>query len=441
MPSPGPFLPFAGLQLIHEDTGKLEPLLGDGDIRGSLEPACDEIYSPRSREGECCMQRSDHRRGGDIKLWSDAALATTSASIPSRRRLEAASAARGASRDFVRDFVNRQSVDASKVAHLKVRIGAALDSALSSGLLSRTIDANAGRSEVSHLQSAIAVALDRALRTREFSGAVAMVAAEQDIHADPPIPSEPPASSIFEDCAWKDPPPAPAWLSRSLSASKSCGERKIKTSASQLDWNEANHVYLHIYDFSEWTRIPGVPLHHVGVEVYRCEYYFSNTGVGICSPGANSLYLYREAISLGQTSLSRKEWRLALVDLRAEWSSGAYARLGSNCQDFVLAVCDILGVSDRVPSAYRRFAEFGEFIHETHSGASDMVNQAFRNLAPSETCKPRMCEYEDLHQKPQKSFLRSWLCGRPCSNIEMPHESYAAERIVSTIDEKVVYII
>lgn len=327
-------------------------------------------------------------------------------------------------------------------------------------------------------QDPLALALEEDMLSRFRSGMEAVPASPPrilwrdfvdrdptDRDKDPPIPSDPTASSIFQESSSELPqeppvlpglPPAPTWLSASRSApsivspqrpvDEPSGEPQPQVSGIQ---QEGNPVTLHVYSLSEWTRLSGLPIFHLGVEVFRCEYYFSRDGIALCPPGHHGGHRYREAVPLGLTSMSRREWRRALAILRLEWPQGAYERIGCNCQDFVVAVSDVLGVGGNLPAKYCRCAELDQILPSSVVSASGVFTEALRNLVPS-PCSLTQREHEEaypLGPEARRSHSDFGLCGGPCSQVQLRQSGLGVEKLIcgdgspTNRRNRVVYII
>lgn len=161
--------------------------------------------------------------------------------------------------------------------------------------------------------------------------------------------------------------------------------------ASQRKAPGAN-VVLRVYDLADVTRRTGLPIFHLGVEVYRREYYYSSKGITYCNPcrkygerrgkakprGICYCWchaLFREGVPLGRTKLSRREVLQVVHDLcRDEWQAEAYSPLGQNCQTFAVKFCERLGLPEGcIPAKYSRFAELEDFQSTVHNVTSSLM--------------------------------------------------------------------
>jgi len=141
------------------------------------------------------------------------------------------------------------------------------------------------------------------------------------------IPEDPAAASIFSNSA-EDIPPAPSWLQMSSPARSSPSKpvspakQTLAARSQQAEGDvqtSGSPVVLHVYELSEWTRLSGLPIFHLGVEVFRCEYFFTREGISLCPPAHHGGHQYKEAVQLGRTKLSRREWRRALAAMKLDW--------------------------------------------------------------------------------------------------------------------------
>jgi hypothetical protein len=123
---------------------------------------------------------------------------------------------------------------------------------------------------------------------------------------------------------------------------------------------EGSDVTLQVYDLSSWTRASQLPIFHLGVQVYRLEYFFCSRGIQTCMPSANKGHIFRESLRVGKTSLTLRQIRHVVQHLREVWSKNSYRILGRNCQTFAVAFCNELGLQDCVPPEYCRFSEIDD---------------------------------------------------------------------------------
>lgn len=121
-------------------------------------------------------------------------------------------------------------------------------------------------------------------------------------------------------------------------------------------------VTLQVYNFASWTRRSGLPIFHLGVEVYQEEHFYSVGGIDFCEPRGYSSMVHHESVPMGRTSLNRVAVFRVLRDMRQEWLPGEYALVGRNCQDFAVAFCRALGVHESMPAECCRFSNMNEMV-------------------------------------------------------------------------------
>lgn len=163
-------------------------------------------------------------------------------------------------------------------------------------------------------------------------------------------------------------------------------------SRSTRKWNNSirdigSDVILHVYDLTPWTRASQLPFFHLGVQVYRLEYFFCCLGIQSCAPTQNTGHVFKESVFLGRTSFGLREVLRALRELGTEWTADTYNLLGHNCQSFVVAFCRLLGLGDPVPKQYSRFsgiADLPSALSGILAGAATLLTaQPFLNcIAP-----------------------------------------------------------
>jgi len=144
-------------------------------------------------------------------------------------------------------------------------------------------------------------------------------------------------------------------------------------------------VILHIYDLTNWTRASNIPVYHLGVQVYRLEYFFCCLGIQTCMPGRNKGHIFRESVNVGRINLPLQKVRAVVQRLRKEWRMESYRILGRNCQTFATSFCEELGLRDCVPAEYCRFSE----LESLRSQVSSLVDGAAA-LLPRMPQRPSM---------------------------------------------------
>lgn len=118
-----------------------------------------------------------------------------------------------------------------------------------------------------------------------------------------------------------------------------------------------SEVFLHVYDLHPLTRLAGLSIFHVGVEVHGCEVSYGASGLHWGHPGCMGPG-HREVLPLGPTRLTKQEVVRLGALLSKDWSGSSYKLLSKNCQTFCLEFCRSLGVPKVVPAEYVRFAHW-----------------------------------------------------------------------------------
>lgn len=124
-------------------------------------------------------------------------------------------------------------------------------------------------------------------------------------------------------------------------------------------------VTVHVYDtqvarvdskvIQEYT---GLPIYHVGVEVYQQEFSFSPDGILVVMPGQYNPKLHKVALPVGTIRLTNRQVLDILDQFRTTWRGDAYRLVGFNCQTFALQFCKCMGCdTSKVPPEYVRFAD------------------------------------------------------------------------------------
>lgn len=124
--------------------------------------------------------------------------------------------------------------------------------------------------------------------------------------------------------------------------------------------SQSSEVHLHVYDLDRITRMSGLAVYHLGIEVYGFEHFYSVKGILCCKPGGHEAHVHKEVVPLGPTPLGAQGVLRELQELSRDWQGKDYSVLGRNCQTFAVALCERLGLgTECIPAAYRRQAEFG----------------------------------------------------------------------------------
>lgn len=140
-------------------------------------------------------------------------------------------------------------------------------------------------------------------------------------------------------------------------------------------------VTLHIYNLgtsnktqavNNLLRKIGTGAFHCGVEVYGCEWSYSDitrapgekvegTGLFCSTPRHCEGHSYCESIPMGKTSMSEGEIMALLSLLKMEWPVDAYSTLRKNCCHFCEEFCQRLGVGS-IPGWVKNLAGAGAAI-------------------------------------------------------------------------------
>jgi len=124
-------------------------------------------------------------------------------------------------------------------------------------------------------------------------------------------------------------------------------------------------VFLHLYDLNEtFCRMNNVGVDmlgfggalHVGVEVLGSEWSYGMKGVSVSSPKQNQHYSYRQTVSMGRTTLKRREIVGIILSLQEQWCGADYDVFSRNCASFCSSLCEQLGVGE-LPAWVTRLPE------------------------------------------------------------------------------------
>lgn len=156
-------------------------------------------------------------------------------------------------------------------------------------------------------------------------------------------------------------------------------------------------VFLHVYDvansaspktnsvilqlnklFKDGIGLGGI--FHSAIEVYdKTEWSFGycviGSGVFECPRTKNPMYIFRESLSLGYTSLSSSRVKEILTELSSEWPGYSYDVLSKNCNHFCNEFCEKLEV-EKLPAWVNRFANAGETAVEAAETTMRQLKQA-----------------------------------------------------------------
>mmetsp|Transcript_48427 Transcript_48427/g.123253 ORF Transcript_48427/g.123253 Transcript_48427/m.123253 type:complete len:223 (+) Transcript_48427:57-725(+) len=124
-------------------------------------------------------------------------------------------------------------------------------------------------------------------------------------------------------------------------------------------------VVLHVYDTEvvgvdskRLSTFSGLPIFHVGVEIYNQEFCFCTEGIVTHKPGHYDAPRHRCALQVGTVEMSHQQVLEQLSTFRKKYAGEHYAIVGFNCQTFALEVCKCLGLNEMcIPPEYVRFAK------------------------------------------------------------------------------------
>eukprot|EP00450_Noctiluca_scintillans_P006077 CAMPEP_0194481866 /NCGR_PEP_ID=MMETSP0253-20130528/4086_1 /TAXON_ID=2966 /ORGANISM="Noctiluca scintillans" /LENGTH=222 /DNA_ID=CAMNT_0039321373 /DNA_START=29 /DNA_END=697 /DNA_ORIENTATION=+ len=134
-------------------------------------------------------------------------------------------------------------------------------------------------------------------------------------------------------------------------------------------------VYLNVYDLDAMTASfndfmlrwnAGLGTFHCGVEVLGEELYFAygdtdDSGVIISAvPRSHPVHIYRETLSMGESTLSEHGITSAIVQIMNEWPANSYHPITRNCVAFAEVLLLMLEVPDAFPEWVRGAAEVGK---------------------------------------------------------------------------------
>ena len=131
----------------------------------------------------------------------------------------------------------------------------------------------------------------------------------------------------------------------------------------------ASQVVLHVYDMAwvnEYIAWAGLGVFHSGLVVNGDEYTFgghpeASTGVFSAPPGEAPGCVFRQAILLGESSLSHTQIRDTISSLSASFLGSDYNLLTNNCNHFTDALATAL-TGQHIPAWVNRLATLGSWL-------------------------------------------------------------------------------
>jgi len=140
-------------------------------------------------------------------------------------------------------------------------------------------------------------------------------------------------------------------------------------------------VRVNIYDLgpafvgvNKLGKVIGTGAFHAGVEVYGREWSFCpmphdpyGTGIFAVKPQGCECHVFREALDMGRTKLTRQEVKQILDSLMREWPHTDYDLLRHNCCHFSATLCRRLGMPD-LPKWVTSLAGVGAMLRSAAGG-------------------------------------------------------------------------
>jgi len=178
-----------------------------------------------------------------------------------------------------------------------------------------------------------------------------------------------------------------------------------KQSPQAIWWSQVPQVpvpvMLHIYNIgtsglgqtlNRLLRPMGTGMFHCGVEIYNCEWSYSDTTTGMgdgvfCSrPRSCEGHSYYESLNMGRTGTSEQEVLRLIQLLKKEWPVETYDTLSHNCCHFSNELCQRLGVGS-IPPWVMNLAGAGAAIAAT--GDTTCCRQVAMQVGDTMCCHGR----------------------------------------------------
>ncbi|KAL1536017.1 deSI-like protein isoform X1 [Salvia divinorum] len=129
-------------------------------------------------------------------------------------------------------------------------------------------------------------------------------------------------------------------------------------------------LYLNVYDLTpinNYLYWVGCGVFHSGIEAHGLEYGFGaheypTSGVFEVEPRGCPGFLFRRAIHLGSTDMSRSEFRSFMEHLSNDYHGDTYNLISKNCNHFTDEVCQQL-TGKSIPGWVNRLARLGSFCN------------------------------------------------------------------------------
>ncbi|CAN0842487.1 DeSI-like protein At4g17486 [Linum grandiflorum] len=142
------------------------------------------------------------------------------------------------------------------------------------------------------------------------------------------------------------------------------------SSSSHKDGGSRVPVYLNVYDLTTVNNYLywfGLGIFHSGIEVHGMEFSFGaheypSSGIFEVQPRSCPGFIFRRAVLLGKTSLSRSEVQGLMEHLSADFHGDCYHLISRNCNHFTDEACLKL-TGKTVPGWVNRMARLGSFCN------------------------------------------------------------------------------
>ncbi|XP_048500880.1 deSI-like protein At4g17486 isoform X4 [Beta vulgaris subsp. vulgaris] len=133
---------------------------------------------------------------------------------------------------------------------------------------------------------------------------------------------------------------------------------------------ERTALYLNVYDLTpvnNYLYWLGLGIFHSGIEVHGMEYgygahEYATSGVFEVEPRSCPGFIFRKAIPLGTTDMTRAEFRTFMQHLATKYHGDTYHLIAKNCNHFTDEVClQLTGKS--IPGWVNRLARLGSYFN------------------------------------------------------------------------------
>ncbi|CAI0417921.1 unnamed protein product [Linum tenue] len=142
------------------------------------------------------------------------------------------------------------------------------------------------------------------------------------------------------------------------------------SSSSNNDGGSRIPVYLNVYDLTTVNNYLywfGLGIFHSGIEVHGMEFSFGaheypSSGIFEVEPRSCPGFIFRRAVLLGNTSLSREEVQALMEHLSSDYHGDCYHLIAKNCNHFTSEACVRL-TGKPIPGWINRMARLGSFCN------------------------------------------------------------------------------